>query len=251
MNRITGAVAALAVVVAFGAPARADDTDAAAVLDKAIKAVGGEEKLGKIKGASWKTKGTISVMGNDAAFTAETTFHDFDHQFNKFEGEFGGMKLAIVNVIAGDKGWRKIGDAATELDKDALANAKRMAYISQSTVKLTELKGKGFKLATAGEEKVSDKPATVLKVTGPDGKDFTLAFDKESGLPVRLVAKVKGLMGEEFTQETTFSDYKEMGGIQKATKVVSKRDGEKFQDTTVSEFKILDKVDPKLFEEPK
>ena len=37
------------------------------------------------------------------------------------------------------------------------------------------------------------KPAAALKVTGPDGKDFTLYFDKESGLPVRMVAKVIGL----------------------------------------------------------
>ena len=49
MSRFTGAVLALAVVVGS---ARADDKDAAAVLDKGIKALGGEEKLTKIKAAS-------------------------------------------------------------------------------------------------------------------------------------------------------------------------------------------------------
>ena len=76
-------------------------------------------------------------------------------------------------------------------------------------------------------------------------------FDKESGLPVQVVAKVTGFMGEEFTQETTYSDYKEFSGIKKATRATSKRDGEKFIETEITEFKVLDKVDPKTFEEPK
>ena len=58
-----------------------------------------------------------------------------------------------------------------------------------------------------------------------DGKDFTLYFDKESGLPVKLVATVVGFGGDEFTQETTFKDYEDFDGIKKATKADSKRNG--------------------------
>ena len=58
-------------------------------------------------------------------------------------------------------------------------------------------------------------------------------------------------MGGEFTQETTFSNYKEFDGIKKATKSESKRNGEKFLTTEVTEFKVLKKVDPKTFDEPK
>jgi hypothetical protein len=101
-----------------------------------------------------------------------------------------------------------------------------------------------------GEEAVEGKPAVGVRVTPPDGKEFRLYFDKESGLPVRLVAKVLGFMGEEYTQETNFSDYKEMGGIRKATKIRAKRDGERFIDQEVTEFKVLDTVDPKTFAEP-
>ncbi len=78
-----------------------------------------------------------------------------------------------------------------------------------------------------------------------------LYFDKESGLPVRLVAKVTGWMGEEYTQETTLSDYKDFGGIQKATRLKIKRDGEDFVDSQITEFKVLDKVPADSFTEPK
>ena len=55
----------------------------------------------------------------------------------------------------------------------------------------------------------------------------------------------------EFTQETTFSDYKDFDGIKKATKVSSKRNGEKSADLEISEFKVLDNVDPETFARPK
>jgi hypothetical protein len=248
MTRLIGAALALALV---SGPARAADNDTAAVLDKAIKALGGADNLTKALNATWKTKGTISIMGSDNPFTTHVTVQGLGHFRQEFEGEFGGNKVSGATVVAGDKGWRKFGDNVMELDKDGLANEKRAVYLNVVPITIVPLKGKGFKVESAGEEKVADKPAIVLKVTGPDGKDFKLYFDKESGLPVKMVAKVVGFMGDEHTQETTYGDYKEMSGIKKATKVNAKRDGEKFIDATVTEFRTLDKVDPKTFEEPK
>jgi hypothetical protein len=86
---------------------------------------------------------------------------------------------------------------------------------------------------------------------GPDGKDFTLYFDKESGLPVRLVAKVIGWRGEEYVQDSTFSDYKDFGGFKKAAKTSIKRDGEDFLEAEITDFKVLDKVPADTFAEPK
>lgn len=243
---------ALAVVVAAwlgsSAPA-ADDKDATAVLDKAIKALGGADKLAA-KAFSWKVKGTLVFNGSDNEFTSTSTAQGLDHLRGEFNGDFGGNKITAVTVLKGDKGWRKFGEMASELDKDQLANEKRNLYLAVVPVTLLPLKGKGFKVEAAGTEKVGDKPATVLKVTGPDGKDFKLLIDTESHLPVRMSAKVMGFMGEEYTREWTFDKYKEFKGIKKATKVTSTRDGEKFIDEEVVEFKPLDKADDKTFTEP-
>jgi hypothetical protein len=137
-----------------------------------------------------------------------------------------------------------------EIDEDGIANEKRQIYLQVIPMRILPLKDKGFKVEAAPEEKVGDKPAVGIKATGPDGKDFTLHFDKESGLPVKLVAKVVGFGGEEFTQETLFKDYKDFDGMKKATKVQSKRDGEDFMKGEIIEFKVLDQVDPKTFAEP-
>jgi hypothetical protein len=175
------------------------------------------------------------------------TFNGLD----QYRREFGNDQFNGVVVLDRTKGWRKFGDNSTELEGDALANEKRTVYLNVLPITLVGLKGKGFKYEAGGEEKVGDKPAVILKVTGPDGKDFTLSFDKESGAPVKEVATIIGFQGQEVTEETTFADYKDFDGIKKATKVEVKRDGQKFQTMDVTEFKVLDKVDAETFTEPK
>ena len=49
----------------------------------------------------------------------------------------------------------------------------------------------------------------------------------------------------------TFAAYQEFDGIKKATKTEVKRDGRVVQNLEVTEFKVLDKVDPPIFSEPK
>jgi hypothetical protein len=248
MKQLCGAMLAAFFLIGVGNSVRADDVNA--ILDKAIKALGGEEKLSKVQGISWKSKTKFSFDGNDGEADLQLTAQGLDHSRQEMDAEFGGNAVKIVTVLAGDKGWRKFGDTQMELDKDAVAQEKQRVYLAMVPVTMVPLKGKGFKVESTGEAKVGDKPADRLKITGPDGKEFTLYIDKESGLPVRQVAKVVDFRGGEYTQDTTFADYKEMDGIKKATKVDSKRDGEKFLTQRITEFKRLEKLDPKTFTEP-
>jgi hypothetical protein len=254
MTRLIGAVC-VAVLVSVpaslsGAEGDKDNKDVQAVIDKGIKALGGEEKLKTVKGMTWKGKGKISFNDNENEFASQTTVQGLDRIHAQFEGEFMGNKVKGVTVLNGDKGWRKFGDMDMEMDKAAVANEKRSLYLQVVPATLVPLKGKGFTVKAAPDEKVGGKRAAVLKVTGPDGKDFTLYLDKESGLPVKQVAKVVGFMGDEFTQKTTFGGYKNFGGIKKATKVENKRNGMKFLAVEITDFKALDKVDPKTFAKP-
>jgi hypothetical protein len=252
MSRFAAPLAAAILATLLNGPLRADDArDANAVLDKAIQAVGGTDRLGKMQGYTVKGKGTISVGGTDNHFTSQATVQGIDHCRAEFAGEFGGNKVQAVTVLSGGKGWRKFGDTVTPLEGGALAAEKQSIYLQIVVTNPAVLKGHGFKLATGGEETVDGKPAVGLKGTGPDGKEFTLYFDKQSGLPVRLKATVTGFMGQEVRQETTYSDFKDFGGVKKATRATAKRDGEPFMKQELTEFKPLEKAAPDVFAEPK
>jgi hypothetical protein len=251
MKQFLGAVVLATLLSGPGGSARAGGgKDVEAVLDRAIKALGGKDKLSKAHRATWKGKGKIHIGGDASPFTSQTTVDGLDRMRLDFEGEFMGNKVKGGSVLAGDKGWRKFGDMETELDDKDLANEKRNAYLQLIPTTILPLKGKGFKVTAAGEAKVGGKPAVALKVIPPDGKEFKIYFDKGSGLPVKVEAKVVGFMGEELDQETTYHDYKDLGGIKRATRVESKRGGEPFLEVHTTEFRVLDKVDPKTFAKP-
>src|SRR5262249_38013498 len=148
-------------------------------------------------------KGKSINDGNEYAFTNETTVQGLDQVRMDYEEEADGNLVKGATVINGDKAWRKQGDEIRELKGYALANNKRNLYLLVVPVTLVPLKGKGFKIETAGEEQIGGKSAAGIKVTGPDGKDFNLYFDNESGFPVKLVARM-GPEGREFTHETVF-----------------------------------------------
>jgi len=251
MKRFHAAMLLAAAVGLVGTSIRADEAQVKQVLDKAIKALGGEEKLSKAENITWKSKGKITIEGNQNEFSSEATAQGFDHFQSMFEGEFNGNKVKGVAVLNGEKGWRKFGDQSMDMDPDAVKNEKRTVYLMVVPATIVPLKSKGFKVESAPDESINGKPAAALKVTGPDGKDFTLYFDKESGLPVRLVGKVIGFNGEEYLQESTFSDYKDFGGFKKASKTSMKRDGESFVESEITDFKVLDKVPAETFAEPK
>jgi hypothetical protein len=250
MRRFPG-VAVVVVAAGLAGPARADDAEATAVLDKAIAALGGAERLGKAEGFTWKNRATVTINGSDNSFNSEVTAQGVDKHRAAFEGDFNGNRFEGVTVLNGEKGWRKFGDMLMEMDADSIANEQRTIYLALGAATVLPLKGKGFQVQSAGEQDVGGKPAAVLKVTGPDGKESTLYFDKVTGLPAKQVGKVIDFTGQEYTQETTYDEFKDFNGIKQATRIIIARDGEPFVKQEVVEFKALDKVDPELFEEPK
>lgn len=240
MKRLLSCAAVVA-VLSLAASVRADDPNA--VIEKAVKALGGREKLEKVHAVEVKTKGTLNFGGNETPLTAQAVSEGLDHYRLHFEGKFGGGEIKGATVIAGNKGWRKLGEDVMEFDEKSLKAEKRNLLIQMAA-------GNPLVLAKHGCKVVKAENGTVT-ATGPDGKEFTITYDKDTGLPTKLVAMVTGFNGEEVKQETTYADYKDFGGVKRATKTESKRDGEPFLKQELLEFKVLDKVDPKTFEEPK
>lgn len=242
-------VAVMIGLVSFAA-SEARAADPQQLVDRAIEAAGGQANLDKFKALSIKTKGKLTIEGGENPFNTETTAEGLDKMRANFKAEFGGMAIEGATVVAGEKGWRNFGGVTMELDAAAVANEKRMLTLQLAPALLTPLKTGAFKLAAAGEEKVGDATADGVLVTGPDGKEFTLYFSRETGLPVKVTAKVLDFTGTEFEQETLYSDYADMNGIRKAKKIVAKRNGQPFLEQEILEFKPLDSVPANTFSAP-
>jgi hypothetical protein len=240
---------ALLLTAAFALRA-ADQDDAKAIIDKAIKARGGEEKLAKLKAVTIRFKGTLHGAGGDVPFTAELVTQGSDQSRLALDGEVNGMKFTFVQVLNRDKGWNKVNDAVEELNADKLAEAKEGAYESWAAT-LTPLKDKAFALSSLGEVKVENRPAFGVRVSSKGHRDVNLYFDKESSLLVKVERRVKDEeSGMEVNQESNYSDFKEADGFKEAMKIVVKKDGKPFVEATVEEVKREEKIDDSIFAKP-
>jgi hypothetical protein len=189
-------------------------------------------------------KGTYYGLGDGLPFTAHYAVR-WPDQF-RFEVE-GAFEM----VIDGDKGWSKMGDEVKEMTKDELVTNKQGIYASwvQRLVPLTE---KDFTLSKLEEIKVDGKPAVGVKVAHKGQPDISLYFDKDTNLLVKSVHKARAaeMDNKEVTQESYYTNYKEVDGIKVATKIVDKREGKPYVEAEASDWKNLEKVDAKLFAKP-
>ena len=131
MKQFLGAAVVIVWFASPITPARADEKDAKAVIDKAIKAMGGEEKLAKVRVITWKIKGMLTFDGNDGEIKGAEVSEGLDRDRRDFEADVNGTPVIGAMVVSGDKGWRKFGEAVTALDADAVAGEKRNASLAQ------------------------------------------------------------------------------------------------------------------------
>ncbi len=251
MTQFRHAVLAFGFVIAVAVPGRADDAaDARALVEKAVKAHGGQEKLDKLPGITVKFKGTFHGMGDGIPMSGEVTTQGPDRQRVDIEVEAGGQKIPILIVVGGDKGWSKIGKDTTELGKDELAEAKEQSYVAWVAT-LAPLKGKQFKLATVGEIMIEKRPALGVKVSSKGHRDVDLYFDKETGLLVKSESRVKEEgSDQEVTEESFPSEYKEVQGTKQAMKFTVKRNGKLYMEGESTDVQLAEKLDDSTFAKP-
>jgi hypothetical protein len=233
------------------------DEKAMAVVDKAIKAMGGQERFDKAQNTSWRhITDPVAVGGVRRTSSMQWTVQGLENFriVTETDADDNHLKTTSVIIINGDQGWTLTsGGATTVLRPDRVRSAKRTMLEAFLPTRPDLLKAKVFDLEWAGEHRVGDRPTVAVKVSGLGDVDATIYFDRAGGLTVKSEARFSSPRGN-YTLERVFSDYQEFDGIQVATRIEHKVDTAKAADPSVGhikEFKILDRVPPDTFTEPK
>lgn len=220
-----------------------DDADKArGVIDKGIKALGGEDNLAKFNVQTWKEKGTFYGMGDGLPYTGIYAIQ----WPNQFRMEIENVFIVVLN---GDKGWIKAQGETREMTAKEMAEQKENHYGGWVTT-LLPLKDKAHKLALFDEIMVDNRPAVGAKVSHKDHRDVKLFFDKETGLRVKAELRVVDESGKEITQEMFFRDYKEIDGGKVPMKIEIKRDGKRFVEAENYDIKPAKKLADSVFARP-
>ena len=240
--------------LALVAPTRAradDDAEMKSLVEKAIKAHGGAEKLAKQKATTMKFKGKIYAVADGLDYTGDFALQAPDKVRTDINFELMGMKFAVINLLNGEKGWVSLNGKTDDMPKEAIDEGKEQLY-ADGLARLYKLTDKEFKLAPLGDSKVGEKEAIGVKVSRKDHRDVNLYFDKKTALLLKIEHQIKDFQmgGAEAMQESIYDDYKDVDGVPVATKLIIKRDGKNYLDADISDVKFHDKLDDKTFEKP-
>jgi hypothetical protein len=226
-------------------------SEARAVLDRAIKAHGGEEALVRLKAAHCRSKGSIQ-LGDSIPFTQEV-YYQLPGSIKEIqEIEHKGQKMTVVLGMKGDDGWITVnGKPQMNIDpKDLQLELKETANLLRVS-RLVPLKEKTFELTVLGRSMVGDQEAVGIRASAKGYRDVNLFFGKDSGLLLKLERKTKDLLKmQDVSEERVMSDYRQVDGLQSPRKMVVYRDGAKFMEAEVTEIRFLEKLEDSIFERP-
>lgn len=237
-------------MVAGMASAQDGDQDAKALVDRAIKAMGGADKINKYPAALIKAKGKVTVMNNELPFTGEFAFQFPDKVRNTVEVEANGMKITNTQVYDGKKAWISVLNETKELKDAKQLTEYKEAVHAQRVAGLYKL-DKDFSFAAVGEVKINDKPAQGVRVSFKGRRDVNLYFDKDKGHIVKAEFRaLDPITMKEVRREDYLSGYKAVDGIQVPHKLIVDHDGERFLEIEITEARHLERHDDNMFAKP-
>jgi len=219
------------------------------IVGRAVKAAGGEAKLARLQAATWKVQGTFYRQGAAVAYSGQVAFQAPDKSRLVLEGQADGRSFKIVSIVNGNRAWVQVNGKARDLDKDRLAEAREQVYVDNVT-RLTPLSDRSFQLVSLGDSNVGDRATAGIRVTSKGHRDVSLFFDKKTGMLVKTAHRVKEDSGKEVSQETFYTEYKAVDGVQEAMKITIKRDGKPYVEAVMSGYRLREKLEQAVFAKP-
>lgn len=250
MRKPVHVVFAASLILALPGVLHADDqADLQGLLGKAIKNMGGEAKLAKLKNMSWKAKGTNHENNNEAAFTFAGSLQGLDRFRMDAELEINGAKMAVSLVVNGKQGWGKHNDMVTELRGNDMLVIQQIIYGLRIAQMQRLIMDKAMTLSTLGEMKIGERETVGIRLSRKDQSDINVYFDKQSSLPYKAETTVK-MDDQEKNFEFFLTEYKNFGDIKHFTKAAMMVDGKKILEIEFTEIKFPDKLEDSLFAKP-
>lgn len=249
MTRTFYAILALGIAFLGHAPWAMGQEDAKAILQKAVKAHGGKEKLAKAHAVSSKSKGSVELFGG-LSFTQES-ISDLAGAFKETVNvETNNSRFPTVTVLEGGKGWTKTDGAPRDLDESALEEIKQAMHLMMlGTLRFVD--DPSYVVTALGASTVEGKPALGVKVARKGFRDADLYFSKETGLLVKIGRQAYDpILMRDVMEERLIQANQDVDGMKVPKQIQVNRNGKRFMDAEITEFKLLDKVDPAEFAKP-
>lgn len=212
------------------------------LLGQAVEAAGGLAAFKAIKNVVVKTDNTITTPQGEMPFSSTVTFVLPDRFCQVLSLPFG----EVVQVMVGDLAWVAGPQGTQDLPESQKKEMK--AGLFRDIISLfRNSDSDALQVQYLGEEKVEGTKANVVLLSDVEGNTTKMFLDAKTYLPIKQAYRGTTMTGPAELEEL-FSDYREVAGIKIPFRTLINANGQKYVESTVTEFKINTEVDPKLFQ---
>lgn len=208
------------------------------ILDRYVKALGGERALNKV--TTRTRKGSVEVAG------MRGTFELFEAAPNKslLIGALPPPLGSLHQGFDGNLGWVKNENGVFDMRGDGATQARREANFYLDV----RLKEQYKTMNVIGLERLAAREFYVIEGTELDGQVERLFFDVQSGLLARRSWETVTYFGQ-LANAIDYDDYRKIGGIRLPFLIRRVRAGMTFLQS-ISELKLNVKLDESIFSKP-
>jgi hypothetical protein len=249
MNIRRRSLLVLALLLGWSMPVFGQDPSRA-VVERAVEAHGGMQRLSKIRADRVKLKGSLFLGDKAIAFTGETLVQLPGQLKISMEMSVQNRTCKLVQGLSGDTGLIQVDGQPQKVEPTVLAEMRDSLALARAVRLVPLLTDPGYELSSLGESKVNDRPAVGVKVVVKGQKELRLFFDTQTGLLVKTAHNKDDGSGKEVEQEEYYSDFRDVGGFKRPVKVVGLRKGSKIMEAELVEVKYHDSIDVAEFTKP-
>ncbi|MFO0881428.1 MAG: hypothetical protein U0840_29360 [Gemmataceae bacterium] len=226
--------------------ARANEKDALAIVERAIKAQGGSAALTRAAQCKRTDTGTQAILTRDVPFVSKVTRSLPDRVRLQIELD---KKITTTLVMDGNRGWQAEGESpSVQLPLARVREMREEAYVWWLTT-LVPLTKSGFTLSTLERTRIDGEPAVGIRVVSKGHPDSRLYFLERNGLLAKIERRVTEA-GREIDKEYLYSSYKEFDGVYLPTREIIKVNREKFTELIISNYTFPEKLGAGAFARP-
>jgi hypothetical protein len=191
-------------------PGGSPPDEARAVIEKAVKAHGGSDKLVTSHAIYMKVQVKIDQIPGNATMEGEAWEQGNDRQKTVFRIDLAGTKMTIAQGLRDGKSWRDVNGDVQDLSAAELTDMKRSQFADRVQSLVPLLTDKKFALTALGPSKLEDVAVVGVKVATPGQPDVLLFFDEKTGLLKKIEYKTKlgGADDKEVPYATVLDDYR-------------------------------------------
>lgn len=211
-------------------------------LERMIQALGGKEKISKIRTVEVEASVALTTPGGSLTGQAKNLYALPD----KMVAEISIFGQTMKQGATPENVWRERQGSAAEVTGEEAVNLR--ADLERDAFLLCPPAAAGAYTVQAGS---GQKASTTLEVRGATGKTFWVALAPKTGLPETVSYEGENPMtGAKAKFVEQYSNYKKVNGVQRPHRIVTTIDGEPFAETSVSKVTINGDVAESTFAMP-